>query len=117
MIIRFEKLPDHPNLRVVEPTWRGDSADLVVHEELSKAIEKLWGKPVEPGELAVFDISASPLIDSEMFTIVDVKKGLPGARYTNRIAGLQFICELLLFYVPVYDSPQYPAAFYVRKHE
>ena len=35
MIIKFEKLPDDSHIRVVDPTWRGDSTDLVVHNELT----------------------------------------------------------------------------------
>ena len=118
MIIKFEKLPDTPNYRVVDPTWRGDSADLVIHQELTKAIDKLWGEPVNDGDIIKFEISAAPLIDGEMFKIESIKKGLPGAMYTNKVVGLQYICELLLLYVgPIYDTEQYPAAFYVKKHE
>lgn len=113
MIIRFEKLPDTPNYRVVDPTWRGDSAELVIHIELTKAIDKLWGEPVNDGDVIKFEISAVPLVDGEMFKIEGIKKGLPGAMYTNKTVGLQYICELLLLYV----GPEYPEHFYIKKYE
>jgi len=111
MIIRFEKIHGFENLRVSEPTWRGDSNDLVVHAELTKAILKFWEEPVNDGDIIKFEISATPLLDSEMFTLESIKKGLPGAMYTNKTIGLQYMCELMLLYV----GPDYPQNFYIKK--
>ena len=115
MIIKFEKLEGYPNLRVIDPTWRGDNTDLLVHADLSRAIEKLWGDEIKPGSVVAFEISAIPINGlSEMFTIEGKPKmQLGGAMYTNKTVGLQFICELLLMYV----GPAYPENFYLRKHE
>lgn len=118
MIIKFEKLPDTPHYRVVDPTWRGDSADLVLHIDLTKAVDKLWGEPVSDGDVISFEISAVPLIDGEMFKMESTKKGLPGAMYTNKTVGLQYICELLLLYIsPMGGTDMYPATFYVKKYD
>ena len=35
MIIKFETLDGLDNLRLVEPTWRGDSAELIVDISLA----------------------------------------------------------------------------------
>lgn len=109
MIIRFEKLDGFENLRVVEPTWRGDSNDLVVHAELSRMIHKLCGDTDD--KVITFEISATPLPDGERFTLESIKKGLPGAMYTHSTLGLHYICELLLLYV----GPEYPEHFYIKK--
>ena len=109
MIIKFETLEGFDNLRLVEPTWRGDSGDLVVDTELSKIIRKLNGDTDD--KLMSFEISAVPLPDSERFTLESIKKGLPGAMYTNSTLGLHYICELLLLYV----GPEYPNNFYIKK--
>lgn len=109
MIIRFETLEGFDNLRLVEPTWRGDSGDLVVDTELSKIIRKIYG-----GEDKVmsFEISAVPLPDSERFTIEpDCCKQLHGMTYSHSTLGLHYICELLLLYV----GPEYPQHFYIKK--
>lgn len=111
MIIKFEKLEGFDNLRLVEPTWRGDSGDLVVNAELSKIICKLYGDDCP--NLMVFEISAAALPDSERFTLESIRKGLPGAAYTHSTLGLHFICELMLLYV----GPDYPQHFYIKKHE
>jgi hypothetical protein len=109
MIIKFEKLDGFENLRLVEPTWRGDSNDLVVHAELSRVIYKMYGDTDD--KVMTFEISATPLPDSERFTLESIKKGLPGAMYTHSILGLHYICELLLLYV----GPEYPEHFYIKK--
>ena len=111
MIIRFEKLDGFENLRVVEPTWRGDSNDLVVHAELSRMIHKLYGDTDD--KVLTFEISAVPLENSERFTFESIKKALPGATYAHSTLGLHYICELLLLYV----GPDYPQHFYIKKHE
>ena len=111
MIIKFERLEGYDNLRLVEPTWRGDSGELVVNAELSKIICKLYGDTDD--KIMTFDISAIPLPDSERFTLESIKKGLPGAAYTHSTLGLHFICEIILLYV----GPDYPEHFYIKKYE
>lgn len=113
MIIKFEKLEGYPNLKVVDTTWRGNSTDLLVHAELSNAIEKLWGEGINHGDVVSFEISATPINGlSEMFTIEGKPKmQLGGAMYSNKTVGLQFICEMLLAYV----GYAYPEHFYLRK--
>lgn len=115
MIIKFEKLSNGLNYQVVDPTWRGHLKDLLVHEDLSRAIDKLWGNEVNVGDVVSFEISGIPINGlSEMFTIEGKPKiQLHGAMYSNKTVGLQFICELLLMYV----GPAYPENFYLRKHE
>lgn len=109
MIIKFETLEGFDNLRLVEPTWRGDSSDLIVDEGLSRIIHKLNGNTDD--KVMTFEISAVPLENSERFTLESIKKGLPGAMYTNSTLGLHYICELLLLYV----GPEYPKHFYIKK--
>jgi hypothetical protein len=109
MIIKFETLEGFDNLRLVEPTWRGDSGDLVVDENLSKIIHKLNGNTDD--KTMSFEISSVTLPDSERFTRENIKKGLPGVMYTHSTLGIHYICELLLLYV----GPEYPENFYIRK--
>ena len=114
MIIKFEKLPDVPNMRVVDPTWRGDSGELVVHHELTNAISKVWEDEIKDGDVLTFEISAIPINgESYMFTKETTRKGIGGYMYSNSKIGLHFICELLLMYV----GPDYPEHFYIRKYE
>ena len=109
MVLKFEILEGFDNLRLVEPTWRGDSADLVVDIELSKIIRKLYGGE---DKIMTFEISAVPLPDSERFTIErDCCKQLHGMTYSHSTLGLHYICELLLLYV----GPEYPENFYIKK--
>lgn len=109
MIIKFETLDGFDNLRLVEPTWRGDSSDLVVHHELSSIVRKLYGNTDD--KVMTFDISATPLENSERFTLDKITKGLPGAMYAHSTLGLHYICELLLLYV----GPEYPQHFYIKR--
>lgn len=114
MIIKFEKLPNDPHLRVVDPTWRGDSTELVVHNELTDMLLKLWGEDVKDGDILTFEISHVPIqAESYMFTKEGKPKSIGGCMYTNPKLGLQYICELLLMYV----GPEYPEHFYLRKYE
>lgn len=109
MIIKFETLEGVDNLRLVEPTWRGDSGDLVVHHELSDIIRRLYG---DDDKVMSFEISAVPLLDSEKFTIDrSCCKQLHGMTYSHSTLGLHYICELLLLYV----GPEYPQHFYIKK--
>lgn len=110
MIIKFETLEGFDNLRLVEPTWRGDSSDLVVDVELSKIIRKLYDDTDD--KVMIFEISATPLPDSERFTIErDCCKHLHGMTYSHSTLGLHYICELMLLYV----GPDYPNNFYIKK--
>ena len=109
MIIKFETLSGLDNLRLVEPTWRGDSGDLILDIELSKLVHRIYGNTDD--EVLTFEISAVPLEDSERFTLESIKKGLPGATYAHSTLGLHYICELLLLYV----GPDYPKHFYIKK--
>jgi hypothetical protein len=111
MIIKFETLEGFDNLRLVEPTWRGDSGDLIIDSELTKLIYRIYGDTDD--KVMTFEISAVPLENSERFTLESIKKGLPGAMYTHSTLGLHYICELLLLYV----GPDYPQHFYIKKHE
>ena len=114
MIIKFEKLPDVPNMRVVDPTWRGDSGELVVHHELTTAISKVWEDEIKDGDVLTFEISAVPINgESYMFTKELSRKGIGGCMYSNPTIGLHFICELVLMYI----GPEYPERFYIRKHD
>lgn len=109
MVLKFETLEGFDNLRLVEPTWRGDSGDLVVDIELSKIIRKLYGGE---DKVMTFEISAVPLPDSERFTIErSCCKQLHGMTYSHSTLGLHYICELLLLYV----GPEYPENFYIKK--
>ena len=108
MIIKFEVLDGLDNLRLVEPTWRGDSGALVIDESLSKIIHKLHESE---DKIMTFEISPVTLPDSERFTLENIKKGLPGATYAHSTLGLHYICELLLLYV----GPEYPQHFYIKK--
>ena len=109
MIIKFETLDGFDNLRLVEPTWRGDSGDLVIDIELSKIIRKLYGDTED--NIMTFEISPVTMENSDMFTLESIKKGLPGATYAHSTLGLHYICELLLLYV----GPDYPQNFYIKK--
>jgi hypothetical protein len=109
MVLKFEKIDGFDNLRVVEPTWRGDSNDLVVHHDLTDIINKLYGDTNDT--VLTFEISATPIENSERFTLESIKKGLPGAMYAHSNLGLHYICELMLLYV----GPHYPENFYIRK--
>ena len=109
MIIKFETLDGLDNLRLVEPTWRGDSAELMVDIELTKLIRRIYGDTDD--KVITFEISALPLEDGERFTLDKVAKGLPGAMYTHSTLGLHYICELLLLYV----GPEFPKHFYIKK--
>jgi len=109
MIIKFETLDGFDNLRLVEPTWRGDSGDLIIDIELTKLIYRIYGDTDD--KVLTFEISAVPLEDSERFTLESIKKGLPGATYAHNTLGLHYICELLLLYV----GPDYPKHFYIKK--
>ncbi len=109
MVLKFEKLDGFENLRLVEPTWRGDSGDLVVHQDLNRIIHKLYGDTDD--KVLTFEISVTPLENSERFTLDSIKKGLPGAMYANSTLGLHYICELMLLYV----GPEYPEHFHIRK--
>jgi hypothetical protein len=109
MIIKFEVLDGFDNLRLVEPTWRGDSGDLMIDIQLSKLIRKLNGDTDD--KVMTFEISALTLENSERFTLETIKKGLPGATYAHSTLGLHYICELLLLYV----GPEYPKHFYIKK--
>ena len=112
MIIKFERIPDVPNLRLVEPTWRGDSGELVVPMELTKCLYKMWGDT--PADVLTFELSAVPINgESYMFSKEGDPKSIGGCMYTNPIIGLHFVCELLLLYV----GPEYPKHFYIRKHD
>lgn len=111
MIIKFKTLDGFENLRLVEPTWRGDTGDLVIHNDLTQLIRKLYGDTDD--KVLTFEISAITLPDSERFTLESIKKGLPGAMYAHSTLGLHYICELLLLYV----GPEYPQHFYIKKHE
>lgn len=109
MIIKFEVIEGFENLRLVEPTWRGDSGDLVIHNDLTQLIRKLYGDTDD--KVLTFEISAVPLENSERFTLDKITKGLPGAMYAHSTLGLHYICELLLLYV----GPEYPQHFYIKK--
>ena len=110
MIIKFEVLEGFDNLRLVEPTWRGDSGDLVIDIELSKIIRKLYGDIDD--KVMTFEISAVSMPDSERFTIEKACcKQLNGMTYSHSTLGLHYICELLLLYV----GPDYPEHFYIKK--
>jgi hypothetical protein len=109
MIIKFETLEGFDNLRLVEPTWRGDSGDLVLPHELSELICKVYGDTDE--KVLAFEISPVTMENSERFTLESIKKGLPGAMYAHSTLGLHYICELLLMYV----GPDYPEHFYIKK--
>jgi hypothetical protein len=109
MIIKFEKIEGFPNLRLVEPTWRGDSGDLIVHHELTDMINRLHGETDE--QVLTFEISPVTMENSERFTLESIKKGLPGAMYAHSTLGLHYICELMLLYV----GPDYPKHFYIKK--
>jgi hypothetical protein len=109
MIIKFETLDGFDNLRLVEPTWRGDSGDLIIDIELTKLIYRIYGNTDD--KVLAFEISAAPLEDSERFTLDKITKGLPGAMYAHSTLGLHYICELLLLYV----GPDYPEHFYIKK--
>jgi hypothetical protein len=110
MIIKFEKIDGFDNLRLVEPTWRGDSGDLVVHHELSDVVRKLYGDTDD--KVMTFEISAAAMPDSERFTIErECCKQLHGMTYSHSTLGLHYICELLLLYV----GPDYPEHFYIKK--
>ncbi len=112
MIIKFEKLPDVPNFRVIDPTWRGDSGELVVHHELTNGILKMWEEEVKDGDILTFDISPVPINgESYMFTKEGSPKSIGGCMYTNPKIGLHYVCELLLMYV----GPEYPEHFYIKK--
>lgn len=110
MIIKFEKLDGFDNLRLVEPTWRGDSGDLIMDIELTKIIHKLYGDTDD--KILTFEISAVAIPDSERFTIErGCCKQLNGMTYSHSTLGLHYICELLLLYV----GPDYPEHFYIKK--
>jgi hypothetical protein len=109
MVLKFEVLDGFDNLRLVEPTWRGDSGDLVLPHDLSDPIRKVYGDTDE--KVLAFEISAAPIENSERFTLESIKKGLPGAMYAHSTLGLHYICELLLLYV----GPEYPQHFYIKK--
>ena len=109
MIIKFENIDGFDNLRLVEPTWRGDSGDLMVDIELTKMIRRLYGDT--DNKVLTFEISVLPIENSERFTLESIKKGLPGATYAHSTLGLHYICELLLLYV----GPEYPKHFYIKK--
>lgn len=112
MVLKFEVLDGFDNLRLVEPTWRGDSGDLVIDMELSKIVRKLYGDTDD--KVMTFEISAVPLENSERFTIErSCCKQLNGMTYSHSTLGLHYICELLLLYV----GPDYPEHFYIKKHE
>jgi hypothetical protein len=109
MIIKFETLEGFDNLRLVEPTWRGDSGDLVLPTDLSELIRKVYGNTDD--KVLAFEISPVTMENSERFTLESIKKGLPGAMYAHSTLGLHYICELLLLYV----GPDYPQHFYIKK--
>lgn len=110
MVLRFETLDGFDNLRLVEPTWRGDSGDLVIDAELSKIVRKLYGDTDD--KVMTFEISAVSMPDSERFTIErGCCKQLNGMTYSHSTLGLHYICELLLLYV----GPDYPEHFYIKK--
>ena len=109
MIIKFEVIDGFENLRLLDRTWRGDSGDLVIHNDLTQLIRKLYGDTDD--KVLTFEISAVPLENSERFTLESIKKGLPGAMYAHSTLGLHYICELLLLYV----GPEYPQHFYIKK--
>jgi hypothetical protein len=109
MIIKFEVLDGFDNLRLVEPTWRGDSGDLLIDIELTKLIHRIYGDTDD--KILTFEISAVPIENSERFTLESIKKGLPGAMYAHSTLGLHYICELMLLYV----GPEYPQHFYIKK--
>jgi hypothetical protein len=110
MIIKFEVLDGFDNLRLVEPTWRGDSGDLIIDIELTKLIHRIYGDTDD--KVLAFEISAVPIENSERFTLESIKKGLPGAMYAHSTLGLHYICELMLLYV----GPEYPQHFYIKTH-
>jgi hypothetical protein len=109
MILKFEVVEGFENLCLVEPTWRGDSGDLIIPHDLTELIRRMHGDTDE--KVLTFEISAVSLEDSERFTLESIKKGLPGAMYAHSTLGLHYICELLLLYV----GPSYPQHFYIRK--
>ena len=109
MVLKFEVIDGFDNLRLVEPTWRGDSGDLMVDIELTKLIRRIYGDTDD--KVLTFDISAVPVENSERFTLESIKKGLPGGTYAHSTLGLHYICELLLLYV----GPEYPKHFYIKK--
>jgi hypothetical protein len=109
MILKFEVVEGFENLRLVEPTWRGDSGDLVLHYDLTELIRRMYGDTEE--KVLTFEISPVTMENSERFTLESIKKGLPGAMYAHSTLGLHYICELLLLYV----GPEYPEHFYIRK--
>jgi hypothetical protein len=109
MVLKFEKIDGFDNLRLVEPMWRGDSGDLIIPHELSELIRKVYGDTDDT--VLTFEISATPIENSERFTLESIKKGLPGAMYAHSKLGLHYICELMLLYV----GPDYPEHFYIKK--
>jgi hypothetical protein len=109
MVLKFEVLDGFDNLRLVEPTWRGDSGDLILPHELSELIRKIYGDTDD--KVLTFEISPVTMENSERFTLESIKKGLPGAMYAHSTLGLHYICELLLLYV----GPDYPQHFYIKK--
>lgn len=109
MIIKFEVIDGFENLRLLDRTWRGDSNDLTLHIDLTNLIRKLYGDTDD--KVLTFEISATPLEDSERFTLDKISKGLSGAMYAHSTLGLHYICELLLLYV----GPDYPQHFYIKK--
>ena len=109
MILKFEVVEGFENLRLVEPTWRGDSGDLVLHHDLTELIRRMYGDTEE--KVLTFEISPVTMENSERFTLEKVTKGLPGAMYAHSKLGLHYICELMLLYV----GPDYPEHFYIKK--
>ena len=109
MVLKFEVIDGFDNLRLVEPTWRGDSGDLMVDIELTKLIRRIYGDTDD--KVLTFEISALPIENSERFTLDKITKGLSGAMYAHSTLGLHYICELLLLYV----GPDYPQHFYIKK--
>lgn len=110
MIIKFETLEGFDNLRLVEPTWRGDSGDLIIDIELTKIIRRLYGDTDD--KVLTFEISAVSMENGERFTMdKSCCKQLHGMTYTHSTLGLHYICELLLLYV----GPEYPQHFYIKK--
>jgi hypothetical protein len=109
MIIKFEVIDGFENLRLLDRTWRGDSNDLTLHIDLTNLIRKFYGDTDD--KVLAFELSLSPLSNSEKFTLDKITKGLPGAMYTHSTLGLHYICELILLYL----GPEYPNQFYIKK--
>jgi hypothetical protein len=109
MIIKFEVIEGLKNLRVLDRTWRGDSNDLTLHDDLTELVRRVYGETND--KVLTFEISVLPIEDSERFTLESIKKGLHGASYAHSTLGLHYICELLLLYV----GPEYPKHFYIKK--